>query len=141
MTYDIFRQGLEIQDLDPITYQIIAKNKNSIGNWFPELTQAVKKQDFFKIPDTTIIRVPLPLLQLTKLDYMELTKTSLEIADRFCEKLFRLTGRKNTLLKQVCFHQNLTSVMLISREQKKCVQLESIYYLSIFRHPAWLTLI
>lgn len=31
--------------------------------------------------------------------------------------------------------------MLISREQKKCVQLESIYYLSIFRHPAWLTLI
>ena len=27
MTYDIFRQGLEIQDLNPITYQIIAKNK------------------------------------------------------------------------------------------------------------------
>lgn len=42
MTYDIFQRGLEIQDLDPITYQIIAKNKNSIGNWFPELTQAVK---------------------------------------------------------------------------------------------------
>lgn len=47
MTYDIFRQGLEIQDLDPITYQIIAKNKNSIGHWFPELTEAVKTQDFF----------------------------------------------------------------------------------------------
>lgn len=55
MTYDIFRQGLEIQDLDPITYQIIAKNKNSIGHWFPELTEAVKMQDFFKIPNTTII--------------------------------------------------------------------------------------
>ena len=103
MTYDIFRQGLEIQDLDPITYQIIAKNKNSIGNWFPELTQAVKKQDFFKIPDTTIIRVPLPLLQLTKLDYMELTKTSLEIADRFCEKAFSLDRQKEYFIKTGVF--------------------------------------
>ncbi len=120
----------------------LPKNKNSIGHWFPELTEAVKMQDFFKIPNTTIIQVPLPLLQLTKLDYMGLTKTSLEIADRFSvKKLFHLIGRKNTLLKQAYFHQNMISVMLISREQKKCVQLESIYYLSIFRHPAWLTLI
>lgn len=103
MTYDIFRQGLEIQDLDPITYQIIAKNKNSIGHWFPELTEAVKTQDFFKIPNTTIIQVPLPLLQLTKLDYMGLTKTSLEIADRFCEKAFSLDRQKEYFIKTGVF--------------------------------------
>lgn len=103
MTYDIFRQGLEIQDLDPITYQIIAKNKNSIGHWFPELTEAVKMQDFFKIPNTTIIQVPLPLLQLTKLDYMGLTKTSLEIADRFCEKAFSLDRQKEYFIKTGVF--------------------------------------
>ena len=103
MTYDIFRQGMEIQDLDPITYQIIAKNKNSIGHWFPELTEAVKMQDFFKIPNTTIIQVPLPLLQLTKLDYMGLTKTSLEIADRFCEKTFSLDRQKEYFIKTGVF--------------------------------------
>lgn len=103
MTYDIFRQGLEIQDLDPITYQIIAKNKNSIGHWFPKLTEAVKMQDFFKIPNTTIIQVPLPLLQLTKLDYMGLTKTSLEIADRFCEKAFSLDRQKEYFIKTGVF--------------------------------------
>ena len=103
MTYDIFRHGLEIQDLDPITYQIIAKNKNSIGHWFPELTEAVKMQDFFKIPNTTIIQVPLPLLQLTKLDYMGLTKTSLEIADRFCEKAFSLDRQKEYFIKTGVF--------------------------------------
>lgn len=98
MTYDIFRQGLEIQDLDPITYQIIAKNKNSIGHWFPELTEAVKTQDFFKIPNTTIIQVPLPLLQLTKLDYMGLTNLLFIHFQASSMSHFDLNGRNQPVI-------------------------------------------
>lgn len=45
--YGMFRQGLDIQDLDPITYKIIDRNRNSMGYWLPPLVQAVKQQDFF----------------------------------------------------------------------------------------------
>lgn len=53
--YNMFRQGLDILDLDPITYQIIGMNPNSIGVWLPPLVNAVIKQSFFKVPATTVI--------------------------------------------------------------------------------------
>lgn len=68
--YGMFRQGLDIQDLDPITYKIIDRNRNSMGYWLPPLVQAVKQQDFFKIPQTKVLKVPLPLLQLTRMEYI-----------------------------------------------------------------------
>lgn len=101
--YGIFRQGLDVLDLDPILYAVIAKNKNSIGHWFPELVSAVNKQEFFKIPDTTIIKVPITLLQMTRLGYTELTKTTLEIANRFCEKAFMLDKQKEYFIKTGVF--------------------------------------
>ncbi len=84
--YDHFRQGLDILDLDPITYEIIGTNPISIGYWFPKLVEGNKQHHFFKIPSTTIVKVPMNLLQLTRVEYETLTHTTLNIVDRFCER-------------------------------------------------------
>ena len=70
--YHSFRQGLEILDLDPITWDIIGRNPATMGHWLPQITEATLQGVFFKIPKTTIIKVPLPLLQLTRIEYGEL---------------------------------------------------------------------
>lgn len=97
--YHSFRQGLDILDLDSITYQIIGMNPNSIGYWLPPLIEPVQKAGFFKIPKTQIMKVPLPVLQLTRLDYPKLTPTTLEIVDRFCEKAFHLDLHQDYFIK------------------------------------------
>ena len=88
--YHLFRQGLDILDLDPITYEMLGMNPNSIGNWFPALKEAADGQDFFRVPKTKIVKVPLPLLQMTRLDWFSLTPSTLRIADEFCMKAFDL---------------------------------------------------
>lgn len=95
----LFRQGLDILDLDPITYQIIGCNKNTMGYWFPKLVTALGSDDFFKLPKTKIMKVPLSLLQLTRTDYEKLTNTTLEIVDRFCKKAFELNNEKDYFIK------------------------------------------
>lgn len=99
MFYHQFRQGLDILDLDSVTYEMISRNPNSIGNWFPALVEAARKQDFFKIPSTTIINVPITLLQLTRLDYPTLTPTTLQIVDRYCQEAFQLNPDKEYFIK------------------------------------------
>lgn len=97
--YHMFRQGLDIQDLDEITYEVIGMNQNSMSHWHPQLVDAVKDNSFFRIPKTTIIKVPLPLLQLTRLEYGALTSTTLEIVDRYCQKIFHLDETKEYFIK------------------------------------------
>ena len=97
--YHKFRQGLDILDLDPITYEMVGCNKNSMGYWLPIMIDLVNNEGFFKIPDTTIVKVPLTMLQLTRLDYMSLSKTTLEIVDRWAQKVFALTDSKKYFLK------------------------------------------
>lgn len=46
--YGRFRQGLEILDLDPVLYEILGRNRNSIGYWLPPITQAAKKRGVFQ---------------------------------------------------------------------------------------------
>ena len=99
MFYHKFRQGLDILDLDPITYEMIGCNKNSMGYWLPAMAELVSNENFFKIPDTTIVKVPLTMLQLTRLDYMSLSKTTLEIVDRWAQRVFALTEDKKYFLK------------------------------------------
>ena len=88
--YHMFRQGLDILDLDPVTYEILGMNPNTMGYWFPELVSAVKAGSLFKLPNTKIIKVPLTMLQLTRLDYGSLNPTTLRIVDEFCYKAFDL---------------------------------------------------
>ncbi|MBQ7431343.1 hypothetical protein [Butyrivibrio sp.] len=97
--YHMFRQGLDILDLDPVTYEIIGMNPNSMGYWFPALKNAADLQDFFKIPETKIVKVPLPILQLTKLDYFSLTPTTLNIVDAWARKAFELDENKTYFIK------------------------------------------
>lgn len=97
--YRQFRQGLDILDLDPILYEAIGMNPNSIGYWFPALKNAVDNQDFFKVPETKIIKVPLPILQLTRCDFMELTPTTIDIVNRWAYKAFELDENKTYFIK------------------------------------------
>lgn len=97
--YYRFRQGLDILDLDEITYQMIQQNPNSIGYWLPKIVSAVESEGFFKIPNTKIISVPLPLLQLTRKPYNELSPTTLSIVDEFCRQAFGLEDDGDYFIK------------------------------------------
>ena len=97
--YHLFRQGMDTLDLDPVTYQMIGTNPNSMGYWLPRMAEAIKNQSFFKIPDTTIIKVPLCLLQLTRLEYTELNRTTLDIVDAYCKAVFELNENKTYFIK------------------------------------------
>ena len=94
MGYNMFRQGRDILDLDSITYEIIATNPNSMGFWLPALVEACRGQEFLQIPATRIAKVPLTLLQLTRTEYNELTRTTLDIVDGWAREAFKLDEAK-----------------------------------------------
>ena len=89
MFYNLFRQGLDILDLGPITYEMIGTNPTSMGYWLPEIYQPALKAGF-KVPDTVIAIVPITLLQLTRIEYMGHTPATLSIVDKWAEKVFEL---------------------------------------------------
>ena len=97
--YNHFRQGLDSLDLDPITYEIIDQNPISMGFWLPRIVDAVSSEGFFKIPATKIIKVPISILQLTRLDYMSLSRTTLDIVDEYCYRVFGLQTDKDYFIK------------------------------------------
>lgn len=101
--YGMFRNGMETLDLDAMVYEMLGKNPNSMGNWFPALKSACEKEGFFKIPDTKIIKVPLPILQLSRLEYESLTPTTLKIVDEFCMQAFELDVNKSYFVKTGVF--------------------------------------
>lgn len=97
--YHHFRQGLDILDLDPVMYEIIGTNPNSMGYWLPKLVNACMEQDFFKIPATTIAKVPMTLLQLTRQEYGEMTPTTLNIVNQWAHETFGLQDEKEYFIK------------------------------------------
>lgn len=88
--YNQFRQGLDIMDVDPVLHAIIGKNANSMGHWLPYLAKAVELQGFFQIPKTTVAKIPWPLLQMTRLDYMSLNSVTVNIINEYCTRVFGL---------------------------------------------------
>lgn len=86
-------------DLDEITRQIIATNKNSMGYWLPPITDAALATEGLRIPKTTIVKVPTTMLQLTRLDYGALTRTTLDIVNEFCHQVFALDGSQEYFIK------------------------------------------
>lgn len=101
--YSMFRKGLDILDPDPVSYKMIGMNVNSMGYWLPKMVNAIKEDGFFKIPDTTIIKIPLPLLQLTFLEYSDINRTTLDIVDDYCKKVFSLDETKEYFIKTGVF--------------------------------------
>lgn len=97
--YHRFRQGLDILDMDPVVYEMIGMNPNSMGFWFPALVEAVKSSGFFQIPKTTIVKLPVSMLQLTRLDYENLTAATIQIVDQYCQKVFKLDPRREYFVK------------------------------------------
>lgn len=97
--YHLFRQGLDVLDLDPVTYRIIGTNPNSMGYWLPKIADAIKNQSFLRIPNTTVVKVPLCLLQLTRLEYRMLNRTTLNIVNRYCKEVFELDEEKEYFVK------------------------------------------
>lgn len=97
--YHMFRQGLDILDLDPVTYETLGCNQNSIGNWLPQLVRANAGHSFFKIPSTKIIKVPMTLLQLTRQPYQGLTATTKAILNDFVFKAFELDENGDYFIK------------------------------------------
>lgn len=97
--YNIFRHGLDIQDLDPIVYAMLGTNPNSMGYWLSALKNGAEAHGFFKIPETKIVKVPLPILQLTRLEYFSLTPATLEVVDRWAEKAFNLDPGRTYFIK------------------------------------------
>ena len=90
LLYNMFRQGLDILDLDPLSYAMLDINRNAMSHWLPQLIEANKGKDFFMIPKTIIAKVPLTLLQLTRSDYMGLTQTTKKIVDKWAVQTFKL---------------------------------------------------
>lgn len=99
----LLRQGLDILDLDPVLYEMLGHNPNSMSHWLPAIARAVKLQDFLKLPETRIARVPLSLLQLTRIEYGELTQTTKNIVDRWAEQVFALDDTKDYFVKTGTF--------------------------------------
>lgn len=97
--YHMFRQGLDILDLDPLMYAMLGKNRNSMSYWLPAITAAAEKHGFFKIPKTRIAKVPMPLLQLSRLDYGSLTSATLKIVDDWAMEAFDLDVNKSYFIK------------------------------------------
>lgn len=96
--WHLFRQGLDILDLDPVLYAILGTNKNAIGHWLPPLAEAVTKHGFFEIPKTRVIKVPMQMLQLSRLDDID-TDGTLAVVDRFCFDAFELDENKDYFVK------------------------------------------
>lgn len=102
--YHMFRQGIDILDIDDILYDILSLDPNSMSKWLPEINKAAKQTKFFKIPRTKILRVPKALLQTTRvLEFPELTPLSLEIINRYASKVFELDEEKDYFVKTGTF--------------------------------------
>lgn len=97
--YGTFRQGLDILDLDPLLYEMLGMNPNSISHWLPAISAAVAKHGFFKIPETKIAKVPMPVLQLSRLDYETLNPSTLKIVDEWAMRAFDLNVHKTYFIK------------------------------------------
>ena len=96
--YDRFRQGLDLLDLDPVTYEIIDTNPASIGHWLPRVAGPAVNAGLL-VPDTKIIKVPIPLLQLTRKNYSCLTPGTLAVADEYCRRAFDLNPDGDYFIK------------------------------------------
>lgn len=101
--YHRFRQGLDILDLDGVVYEMLGMNPNSIGNWLPKIAPAVDKFGFFKIPTTTVIKVPMTLLQLTRCEYTDINATTHKIICEYAQKVFNLDLEKDYFVKTGTF--------------------------------------
>lgn len=98
-SYHMFRQGMDILDLDPVLYGMLGRNPNSMSHWLPPVASATSKHGFFRIPRTRIAKVPMPILQLSRIDYDTLTPSTLKAVDDWAFEVFDLDVSKTYFVK------------------------------------------
>lgn len=96
--YGRFRQGLDLLDLDYVMYEMLSLNQNSMMYWLPKMVKMLKNSTFM-IPNTKIVKIPMSLLQLTRLSYETHNRTTLNIVDDYCMKIFDLDLTKQYFIK------------------------------------------
>lgn len=102
--YHRFRQGLDILDLDFLSYQMLSMNENSMMNYLPKIKGAVSRHGFFKIPATKIIKVPMSFLQTIRCHgYEALNPVTQEIINRYIFKACELDVNKSYFVKTGTF--------------------------------------
>lgn len=99
MQYHMFRQGLDILDLDDITYQMLEMNPNTMSYWLPPLVAALDGNKFFKVPETKLLHVPITMLQLTRLGFETLNPVTKAIVNRYCKRIFHLDDDGDYFIK------------------------------------------
>lgn len=99
-----FQQGLDTMDLDPIIHAALGTNPASMGNWFPQLETAIASSgSSLLLPQTKIATVPLPILQLTRLDFESVNDASKAVVDRWAQQAFNLDPAKSYFIKTGTF--------------------------------------
>ena len=101
--YGCVRHGIDILDIDAPIYELLGRNVNSMEHWLYRIKDAADKDGFFLIPETKIVQVPLPILQLTRIDYMSLTQTTKDIVNAWTMKAFDLDTSKSYFIKTGVF--------------------------------------
>jgi hypothetical protein len=87
---------MDILDLDEVLYKMLDQNPNSMSHWLPEIACAnAISGGFFRIPETVVVKVPLPVLQLTRIAFDEINQTTKDIVNEWAKTVFHLqTGKK-----------------------------------------------
>ena len=98
-----FKQGLSILDLDPVCYETLSCNMNAMGYWFPKIHNMNQDSEAFKIPNTTIMKVPMPVLQLSRLEYSLINPDTKKIVNDFVHRAFLLEDDKTYFVKTGTF--------------------------------------
>jgi len=99
--YAMFRQGLDSMDLGRYMWAMLSVAPMSMSNWIIPLAESVRNTEnsIFKIPNTTVVRVPLCLLQMSRMDYEILNQTTRDIINDYCIKAFQLDTKKQYFIK------------------------------------------
>ena len=95
---------LSVSDLTEKVYDRLGENPNSIKNWLPQLSKAVDSTEtFFKIPSTTVLRLPIELAQFIRVEYNETSRKDRALFNSYIFNKLELEMGKTYFIKTGTF--------------------------------------
>lgn len=101
----LMSRGLSLMDLTSGSYDYFNHNPNTMSYWFPQLEKLVARQDFFKVPDTKILTLPIELSQYLRVEWSETSSKSRELFNQLVFNHFHLEDDKTYFIKTGTFSQ------------------------------------
>lgn len=101
--YHLLSRLMSVSDLTPNLYDVFKDNKTALSNWFPQVNKAVEKQNFFKVPETKVVRLPIELAQYIRTPYQETSKADRDKFNRYIFKKFDLKDEETYFIKTGTF--------------------------------------